>query len=331
MEILPKCGQFITNFDLGYNSYGIFPLIIENCPNLKKLKIEINNLLIRELSGEFLKLKNLECIKIQSQEELVPDYFIKFLDNLPQTIQEIHINGCENYFCPGAFPWNANFSLQKFTELRCLSINRYVLNETLIDDISKLQTLVNLNLAHNVIKEGIYLIGNLKNLKHLEIQRVHSVDDNFIINLVNNSTRLYYLNLSGCKLITNRGFDELKKLDNLTILFLNKTVIFDDEISQLVHLKRLHCRFCVNICNNGIAKFLVNCPHIEELRICHSSTNKDIIEFIDNFMGIRNSKEPLLLIVNVKMIYDEINDEYLETNSPLLHVKTSDHIDNLYS
>lgn len=194
-------------------------------------------------------------------------------------------------------------------------------HENTMEEIGKLKTLVNLSMDYCVIKKGIDFISNLKNLDDLSLVHVDTVDDDFLVNLINNCKYINKLNISFCKSVSCNGFSELMRLKNLKHLELMGTSLHDNEIGEFKNLHYLVCHGCKNVSDIGVLKVVQNSNDLTYFGLIETNITFNTIEFLDSFTNYRTNNIILFLTVDEIVTYG-IFDERIETTSPFLKICT---------
>lgn len=158
------------------------------------------------------------------------------------------------------FWWNSNLNLGCLENLRCLELCNFYESP-----INFLQ------------------IFNLKLLTSLTIYNSHTLSDNNIYQIVENFTNLTKLNISFCKLITNKGFQCLSELKLLTVIDISNYNVDDKTIYFFKNLKSVNISYS-NVTNIGIKHLIENSLFLQFLNIsyCNKITDESVISIVSN-------------------------------------------------
>ncbi|XP_044001951.1 dynein regulatory complex subunit 6-like [Aphidius gifuensis] len=188
-EVLFNCGIYLKELILSKvcNS-SILPIVAEHCKNLTTLEFEIigvHTYHTDHFVEAFTQLEQLKVVKIH----IFGDAFqFQILNSLPRDINEIHLffgprkqakalgmdpePSCTILSACEVDPVSPSlFSLERFTNLRSLTIRSYDITD-IIQEISKKTTLVYLDLQECETKNEIFTFNQLSNLEHLNIKDV---------------------------------------------------------------------------------------------------------------------------------------------------------------
>ena len=271
-----------TSVDLSrYNDPELFKLLVEKCPQITEVScqflcledelIHLPNLTSLILHGsntrneiiyKLFSFTKLEHLTILNEEYLRIDFFRK-LRELPN-LRSIALIGCdcitdEVVECLSTFPsltsvrlegnFNSNMtddallSLSSRKQLLSLHIVSADISDDGVKHLRCLDQLRELTLVNtNITRYSLFIISQLKALEKLTICPDDDVITDVALKAVSKLTRLKELCLSPCMYVTQKGFDYLSSLSQLTKLEINKDVAYDvseDRYFVPVHLKAL--------------------------------------------------------------------------------------------
>jgi len=112
-------------------------------------------------------------------------------------------------------------------------------------------------------RNSLLSIGQLKNLKSLNISRVNVVDSKVVVEISKACSKLEFLDLSGCVLINSKGMLHVTQLRSLHVLKLSWCyAVTEDVFTHLVEkLKQLHYIYlwgCADISDRIVRKVMTN-------------------------------------------------------------------------
>lgn len=208
-------------------------------------------------SKVLLKLKNLSSIKLKG-----------FILNNNQIINSlIQLNYIHTISLKMCLISSKNLSklINSFkTQLISLSLN-YNNNEKDINVIKAISYCSKLKYLYQgqfcgydfTDKNIYYLFGKLKNLEELNFENT-SVTNDLFFNLIN-LKNLRVINVNGCNNITNEGLRNLKYMNNLNCLYINRLnddINYSQLLSFFKNLKILDCRNAMSLTNQDIYLFI---------------------------------------------------------------------------
>ncbi|KAK0157625.1 hypothetical protein PV328_011339 [Microctonus aethiopoides] len=291
-KLLERCGKYITYFRTSNLSPENPPNITQNllaivpqlCKNLTHIQIVSNDLSsvdihmiaknlenlieleIRGLDGklelDFCKIlennKNLKMLKISSKpdENLLSSLTGKFLQYLSPDVEKIYMDQQYNrhlsYF---------KTAFRKFKRLQLFKCGG-IFDCAMMQALTKNRSLIKLSLSTATFKSmtSINMLGNLVNLKKLNLSFVQELEDDNLIHISNNCKQLEALCIDECNRLTDKGIISIVNLPNLQSLNMrNLDNITDESIGNLSSesLGRLQCDYC-KITNEGVIKLIKN-------------------------------------------------------------------------
>lgn len=141
-------------------------------------------------------------------------------------------------------------------------------------------------------------IGNLKNLRRLDISTDCGVTDELLINLGNNAENLFELAIFSTN-ITDNGIMALKKCTQLEILDINSRssqknnkFITDQSIENLFsnkQLEMLDISNCIEITNGSVIKLVENLPSLRDIYLEKTSMTTGLVKELLRITSNRES------------------------------------------
>ncbi|XP_044011379.1 F-box/LRR-repeat protein 2-like [Aphidius gifuensis] len=204
----------------------------------------------------------------------------EFMTCIPIGIENIGIIKSKKKYRRACTPiFNCDFS--RFTKLCKLRLDNWILSNNTMNSLEKFnETLTDLSLIDCIIlKSGQATIPKLTNLENLDLLRVN-IDDNVMINITHNCTKLYHLNISNCRKLTRTSLTTLKILRNLKELFVNYLPNIDDAVIKTIsNLRIFKCKGCKLITDYGVEKIVKKSPNLEELCITDTGISSKTISY----------------------------------------------------
>ncbi|KAF7998179.1 hypothetical protein HCN44_009577 [Aphidius gifuensis] len=275
ISILSKCGNYLEYMTLkGVDNgcaplvepdqYDIFPIIRQYCSNLTYLSITFQICARRcDLIDLLLNVKKLKYIKLHrgADCELMKDplqVYESMLSVIPKDIEEIHCSLNKDILVPSK---SIVASLAEFTAIRCLSLERWKLDRSIIKMITqKYQPLTYLNLDGCEINYDDLLSKLIHRMSHtckvlklplsnnhpnnfefltkfemLESLEVTDPNDDVIMSISNYCENIKNLKMvSKSQTITRNSLKSLEKLKNLESLHLQVELIDDSFLERLI-------------------------------------------------------------------------------------------------
>lgn len=150
-----------------------------------------------------------------------------------------------------------------------------------IRDLKNCKQLKYLNLASRfcIPKSDLQDISELIHLEYLNLESLEKLNNKAIIGISNNCKKIKELIIKGCPLLTKKGLNELKKLENLEKLQMDHVKkARDDMFTGMKNLTSLNCQKCKRVTDVGITEVLNNCPKLYHLNVIDTKvTSKTII------------------------------------------------------
>lgn len=187
---------------------------------------------------------------------------------------------------------NTIVSFEKLRSLKSLTLNSIEFKQGDNDNIkiiSKMKTLVHLDLKNCTFEKGMPLLSNLVNLKHLNLEGTSGLMKNDLFNIVNKCRDISYLNLNN--LITDEW--EISATENDL-----------SQIYKLKNLTHLGLQYHSNVTNDLMIKISLNCENIQHLNLCNcSQLTKSGLIALGNFNKLK--------FLNLSNILDGIDDDVM--------------------
>lgn len=159
--------------------------------------------------------------------------------------------------------------MEKFTDLRCLTLEHWELNADAIREISQKKNLIHLSLEESILLEDALMISELYNLEYLNLAHATNVDGNLITNVANNCKNLKRFVIASSLNATALELRKLGTCKNLEHLILNDVRTVDKtSISCIVNgcdnLKHINVASCSHLSGSDLCD-LVICKNLEYL------------------------------------------------------------------
>ncbi|XP_044019667.1 uncharacterized protein LOC122860076 [Aphidius gifuensis] len=320
--VIDLCGPKLTCLDVtSYPNSQIMPLINNNCPNLKQLRLRFKRIESEDFRNVFSNMINLKGLRIQweCENSTLPMTLVESLEQVGGTLKYLFLRNNlkqNDISLPDSLAW----IFPKLVALEELGIFGFGLSQPLLQSIGKIENLVNLRLGpypentYPVFDKNItmYPIGNLKTLKILRIGWNCGVTDEFLINLCNNAKQLQRLSIIGTN-ITDKGiiaFRKLRQLEYLDFCLIDiysadviekkNEFITDKSIRSLCNqkLRKLDFSNCLEITNRSVIELVKKAPSLKHLYIKNTKVTFEVVEEISDSM--RHRKRPIFVFVSFK-------------------------------
>ncbi|XP_044016749.1 uncharacterized protein LOC122858120 [Aphidius gifuensis] len=320
-SLLYKCGRYLRELDLSVYGYcNIVPVINENCPNLVKLRIRIDDLHLRNarFDNAFSHLSKLKVLKIifhRCFHDLcppIPTTLINSLLDVADTLTDLNISYWLEALCQRPyFPEEMTSVISQQKALRKFSTTGIGSLKSLCDYLDNSKTIT---CTHDHVCFTRCKIGRLEmiaeNVKELDILG-HLITDDGIYAIANTMKRLHTLRVR-CLLLTDTGIVTFTKMNNLKYLefngFSNAT---DSSIELLKNLAHLRLPVSNKITDESAIKVLENSPDM----ICYCVRDTDITyKFIEKAAEISRNRERKLYVyttLDPNLSNTQIEYEYL--------------------
>ncbi|XP_011298681.1 uncharacterized protein [Fopius arisanus] len=316
--ILRSCGVYLRKLELGEPcTYKILTLVGEHCINLERLEVAF------ERYGErfttlFSKMERLEYFGMRNIRRNVSG---DFWGNPMTNLKELHLRG--RYFTKDSTIRPSIFSsaLETLENLSAITLDGFNIDQEVIALISTRTGLTHLSLAKTYSKD-LSSLSQLVNLQHLNLSTTPATND-LMIELTKRCKNLRHLNLNQCQFLSNTGLITLGSLPCLEVLLLNSCGFFvtDSIFGKLHSLKKLECRGCKNVKDDGIIELLRNAPNLGELNLADTGVSDKVLVVASQVTRARENNLDLWVIVNkiVKARWrrrlDYVHSHLLEVNN----------------
>ncbi|XP_044006116.1 uncharacterized protein LOC122851132 [Aphidius gifuensis] len=338
--ILNCFGYNLTSLNVdNYPFSKVMPLINNNCPGLKELVVEFEEINDQDFENVFSNMHKLEKLMItwDCGKLTLPMTLVKTLEQVGGTLKKLYLlcRSKDEVFLPDSW---ASMSSQLIA-LERLNLYGFQLSQTLIDSIGEIPNLTNLE----TFPRDDYPMDNKKinmspivNLKHLEGFNINwdwGVTDEFLINLCNNSKKLQNLRFLGTN-ITDNGMSALNNLSELKRFSLKlnclgsgsteKTnkYITDESIECLFNekLMSLNLSNCTKISNRSVIKAFENLPNLSYLSVENTNVTIKVVEELSKLIKFHEKKLHVYVSFEdcngiFKSLMESHNVEFTETSS----------------
>ncbi|OXU19425.1 hypothetical protein TSAR_003730 [Trichomalopsis sarcophagae] len=199
--------------------------------------------------------------------------------------------------------------LKKFRQLKEFSFMRSVcskLSDPFPRIIHSLPTTLKILEMSNLIFSNIDCIGKMNDLEKLTIYKEDLVTDTFLVTLAENCKKLYHLDISGAKNVTESGIQAITSLPEIKHLVLNYLPeITGYNFTYMPKLQTLCCRGCEHLKDDGLCTLLTMCDLIEfmDLYGCEQITNV-LLKCALNVAKTRTNNLVLHLILSQDGLFD---------------------------
>ncbi|KAF7997450.1 hypothetical protein HCN44_006021 [Aphidius gifuensis] len=178
----------------------------------------------------------------------------------------------------------SSFAVGQITQLdtlKCLKVH-HVDDLSVIRIVSSLKNLMELHMnCENISNVVLQDIGQLKKLECLVLSDGFNVDDDVIISISNNCSKLKRFELSNCKDATASALCELAKLKNLEVLALDNVENFDNDAITCI----------VSECKNITSLELCTCYKLTEIGLRNIAKLENLKNL--NFHDINNTSDAI--------------------------------------
>eukprot|EP01080_Neovahlkampfia_damariscottae_P001570 gene1570-12695_t len=211
---------------------------------------------------ESLKLTILDLKGSISNENL--KYFQNLFKNQQNSIEALYLNFnfLDEYFCE---------QISKLRFLRNLDLSNTNINDNMMINFHQLTHLKNLSLSscENLTDDGILKFKFNSELEYFDLSNTRVTDESMKL-FSNTLSRVYNLNLMGCRNMKDSSMKYLKKFEFLNCLNIYDIIISDVGIQYLSEIKRLATLkigiFENLITENGFDMFHEDFPNLVYLR-----------------------------------------------------------------
>ncbi|KAF7987522.1 hypothetical protein HCN44_003284 [Aphidius gifuensis] len=181
------------------------------------------------------------------------------------------------------------------------NVNKNVI-VSLTDDATKLKHL-DISYAENLTHHDIEIIGKLRDLESLRMNRVNSVNNILIASIVFNCLKLKHLDLSNSTNLSERAYSDIAKLKNLERLVIVHSLDAQNAIpTEMPQLKYFNCSKSHKVYDEHVEKFLINCPNLEELVICQNPITLKIFNIAAKLTNQRKNNIPLTIYTSANFL-----------------------------
>lgn len=290
------CGFNLTKLDIrNYPDSHIMPMINTNCPNLKKLSFEFKKIKSKDFENVFNNMSQLEILEIdwKCENSNLPITLVKSIEQVGGTLKILNLSYTAEKNKP-SLPDSFISVFPRLIVLEKLRIWYFAhLNQPLIQSISEIKNLVILTLSTTWVNDpqsNVYPIGNLKNLKWLNITFDCGVTDELLINLGNNALKTEDISIVGTHITDNgmialNNLKQLKSFD-LRLPTMNKKnkFITDQSLQSLFNekLEYLDLSNCINVTNHSVLKLVRNLKNLRRLTLENTKITFSIANEISN-------------------------------------------------
>ncbi|KAK0079720.1 hypothetical protein PV325_000886 [Microctonus aethiopoides] len=313
-ELLERCGKYITHFNISRISStdplnitkNLLTTVPQLCKNLTKLEI---GWLDEKLELDFCKIlennKKLKKLIINSNEdgEMTSDLTGKFLQYLSPDVEKIYLD--QNY---NRDSYSFITAFRKFKCLQLFQCDGIFADYAMMQALTRNRSLIKLSLSSAEFESpmrSINTLGNLVNLKKLNLSFVEQLEDDNLIHISNNCKQLKALSIEVCKKITDNGIVSIANLQNLECLSMARLDhVTDDSIGNLPGSLELLWKssklWYINLIDTSATKALNQI--VEEVNRTRLSCNQ--IEILTGKTDYESRKSP-----PGPFIYDSDDDE----------------------
>ena len=333
-----QSSQNLSTFEYVFRK-KIIAGLIESCTNLNVLNLKCNNDLEADnadnmLSQIFLKNRNLKSIKLESFKNLTGRCFDSLNKNVIEEIMLSKADSLQRAYLIRSWP---NFKKLHTLEIKNFSKNSF---DLAVECISLCSTLKKLIIFDVDILENFVLFDSSKNVEtlviNMERNRVSSTFTSNLVDISHNPTKsfdtflryvsrnlldLKYLDLRGCKGITDIALRSIRNLPKLEVLKIKDVAyLTGSEFFLASTLKILECRGCPNLHDDNLIKLLRRAKNLELLDIegCSDISNATINAAIKILKNRTNN-----IVLEIRMGNTNINLFKIKEKVPLLHLINS--------
>ncbi|XP_011308233.1 uncharacterized protein [Fopius arisanus] len=298
--IFRRCGRFLKSMriDLEDERTNYLHFIQKYCRNLKELEIDFVQINWRTIvtlyyvdyfSRVYETCRDLRSIKILSLKSNFTDAYVMNLRC--EIVETIHLT-------VGAHGVHFSLNLSRFRNLRCLNLERFIIEENSLGGFDRLQHLEELYFSFcNVHVSYIESIRKFKKLEKLWMNgTISEIRDDHLSMIVSHCKRLKILNVDGLRGLTDRCFRDVSQLPILEELhMMNLSRVTDDSIANMKTLKTLSCPQCPGIGNDGLKRLIQGAPNLRFLSARRTSVNKNFLTDANEAIQSRQSDVELFL------------------------------------
>ncbi|KAK0086387.1 hypothetical protein PV326_005578 [Microctonus aethiopoides] len=262
LTIVPQLCKNLTFMQIVSNDLSSVDLhmISKNVQNLIELDIAyVGSELESDLCMILRNNKKLKNFRIRSSDclEILFGLTGEYLQYLSPDSEKLDIDLRNNY--------EPYYFITAFRKFKCLQLFNCsgLFEHSMMQALTRNKSLNKVSLASAKFKsplKSINMLGNLVNLKKLNLSFVRQLEDDNLIHISNNCKQLEALCIDYCNRITDKGIISIVNLPNLQSLNMRDLDnITDESIGNLSSesLGRLQCDDC-NITNEGVIKLIKN-------------------------------------------------------------------------
>ncbi|XP_015119838.1 uncharacterized protein LOC107043051 [Diachasma alloeum] len=298
--IFRRCGRFLKSLriDLEDERTNCLHLIQKHCRNVREFEIDFVQVNWRPImclyyadyfSKVYETCRDLRSITILSVKSTFTDAYVMNLRY--EIVESIHLT-------VGAHNVHFSLNLSRFRNLRCLNLERFIIDENRLSGFDQLQNLKELYFSFcNVHISHIKKIKRFKKLEKLWMNgTISEIRDNHISTIVHHCRRLKILNVDGLRGLTDRCFIDISKLPILEELhMMNLSRVSDYAIANMQTLKTLSCPQCPGIGNDGLKRLIQCAPNLHFLSARRTSVTKNFLADANEAIQSRQSNVELFL------------------------------------
>ncbi|KAK0157621.1 hypothetical protein PV328_011336 [Microctonus aethiopoides] len=331
-KLLKRCGKYVTHFNTSNLFSKNAPNITKNllaivpqlCKNLTSMQIISDDLSSVEIQIIAKNLENLIELEIRYLDEELESDFCKILGN-NKNLKKLIINSkrdgqmtssltgkflqylsphVEKIFLDQAYYNRDSYSfITAFRKFKCLQLfqSEGIFDYTMMQALTKNRSLIKLSLSSAEFKSpmrSINTLGNLVNLKKLDLSFVQQLEDDNLIHISHNCKQLKALNIEFCENITDKGIVSIANLPELESLNMgNLNHVTDDSIGNLSgSLEYLWCVGCPNIKNVGVIKLIRKSLKLCYINLIDTSATEALHQIVEEVNRTRSSCDQIEII-----------------------------------
>ncbi|KAK0071562.1 hypothetical protein PV326_001107 [Microctonus aethiopoides] len=330
-KLLERCGKYITHFEISnfsstnpsHITKNLLRIVPQLCKNLTSMKIiskdllsvviqtiakNLENLIELEirclgegLESDFCKIlennKNLKILKMSSDPVGQSKFgsTCKFLQYLSPGVEKIYMDQRYNRYS-SCF----KTAFRKFKRLQLFKCDG-TFDYAMMQALTWNRSLIKLSLSLAKFKSpmrSINTLGNLVNLKKLNISFVHQLKDDNLIHITNNCKQLKALNIEFCEYITDKGIVSIANLPQLEFLNMgNIDCVTDNSIGNLSDsLERLWCVGCRFIKNDGVIKLIRKSSKLRYIDLMDTSVTVALHQIVEEVNRTRSNCDQIEIL-----------------------------------
>ncbi|KAF7994431.1 hypothetical protein HCN44_003903 [Aphidius gifuensis] len=347
--------ESLTHLTMIMCDFGKEQVLSYSLPNLEHLEIDrcynvhqtfLANVIYTSPNLIYLKIHKCNAFDAENLELICNLEKLEYLNFFGAGIVDDHVvakitQNCRNlktlYFPERKMITEAGYShLGELDKLENLyvhgddneSFNNHAM-ECIVKNFCNLKKL-EINWSQYVLKYGLQDIGQLMHLCELELNHVLNLNDSILEYILLSCDKLKFLNISGCKLVTDEGLKQLFLLPHLTKLNVSEiSNLTDDCFENITELKYLKCFGCCGITDVGIQKLLKNCPDLEFLDVDATGVTSKICIFAAQLTRLRQNNITLVIVTSSLIIENFKESEFYKTDnneeefkSPFLNLRS---------